>query len=206
MEQKLSEKEVVRLVAEVSKMDAERQQMLDKAQVAQILRDLDLSEDMLDEAMIRLEQSRAEEKRKKSQMQIGMIGVVLAVVSLVTIFGVNMTHNNELAAITASQTRIASQSAPTADVNVVNAGGGMIEAHVTLQNVPQGQRIPMRAKWIDPTGVVFHENSWQTKPAQGSTWDTHAKCDITGGAAKGNWLVKFFVGDREVASKPFVVN
>lgn len=205
MQDKLSEKELVRLVEVVSQLDEERKQMLDRNQLAQILRDLNMSDDLLDEAMVRLEQGKLTAQRKRKTISIAAVIAACVIAAAAALMFSTTSYNNQLAQITSSETRITSMSEANADLSAVPAGTGVI-ANVTLQNVPQGARIPLHARWIQPDGTVYHESSWQTKPADKRTWQTHAKADIRPSAPKGDWSVQFVIGDRVVATKKFVVN
>jgi hypothetical protein len=206
MQEKLSEKEVVRLVAEVSKLDEEKRQSLDRDQVAEILREMDLPEEHLDEAMVRLRESKFKEKEQRRTAGLLVAVVTVAVIGIGAIMFQNTTYNAGVANITANSAHLSAQSATAAEIADVTAGSGTTFASVTLQNVPQGMRVPMRAKWIQPDGTIYHENRWQTKPADTATWTTHAKANIGVGAPKGQWTVEFIVGDRTVTTKKFVVN
>ncbi len=206
MQDKLSEKELVRLVVEVSKLDQERQQMLDKAQVSQILQELNLSEDLLDEAMVRLDEKRVAEKKKRSVISVVAAVAVVAIIGISASLWMGANYSGQLAKVTATDTRITTEVQSSADLSVITAGNGTIFAQVTLHDVPMGTRLPMRVQWLEPNGAVYRENTWQTKPTDKETWQTHAKVDLPASAAKGDWVAKFFLGDRVVATKKFVVN
>ncbi|MBX9722786.1 MAG: hypothetical protein K2X81_15405, partial [Candidatus Obscuribacterales bacterium] len=174
--------------------------------VRQILRELNLSDDLLEEAIQKLEEGRIVAKKKQKLLStVVVVGIVLAVLGLTTFF-MTSSYTDQLAKVTGAGTRITSQVESSADLSVVSAGSGTIFARITLHDVPQGTRLPMEAKWIAPDGSVFHENKWQTKPVDRQTWETHAKCDIPTSAPKGNWLVKFSIAGRELATQKFVVN
>jgi len=202
----LSEKELIRLVEEVSKLDLERKQMLDKSQVSQILKEMDLSDDLLDEAMVRLDEKRAVEKKKRIVFSVTAAVAAVAIIALSSTLWMSSNYAGQLAKVTAADTRITTEVQSSADLSVVTAGNGTIFAQVTLHDVPLGTRLPMRVEWIDPSGTVFRENTWQTKPTDKQTWQTHAKVDLPTSVAKGDWVAKFLLGDRIVATKTFVVN
>ncbi len=206
MQDKLSEKELIRLVEEVSKLDLERKQMLDKSQVSQILKEMDLSDDLLDEAMVRLDEKRAVEKKKRIVFSVTAAVAAVAIIALSSTLWMSSNYAGQLAKVTAADTRITTEVQSSADLSVVTAGNGTIFAQVTLHDVPLGTRLPMRVEWIDPSGTVFRENTWQTKPTDKQTWQTHAKVDLPTSVAKGDWVAKFLLGDRIVATKTFVVN
>lgn len=96
MPEKLKEQEVLRIVAEVSKLDEERRQMLDKEQVRQILRELNLSDDLLDEAIQKLEEGRLVEKKKQKIFStVLVVGIAIAVIGLATLF-MTSSYNDQL--------------------------------------------------------------------------------------------------------------
>lgn len=204
-EHKIAERDMLRLVEEVSKLDSERQQMLDKSQVAKILDDLNLPSDLLNEALERLEYKKARERRQKA-FKLNSTVVAIAAVAIGIAYGyINATQVHQYDKISASDARI-TISADSAEALASVKPGGTIFVHTVLHNVPVHKQLPLHAKWFTPDGNLFHENDWQTRDTTSSTWDTHAKVVIPDGAPSGKWMVQISVAGREVISKIFNVD
>lgn len=205
MADKLDEREIVRLVAEVSKLEQEKQQLVTRDQVADILRELNLSDSLLDEAMVRLRKRDAATKKgiKMALITLAVAAVIGGGATMMYLGNQNMVK--QLAAVSADQVEIKVKSAHASPVTEIQADDENIYVSLILHDVPLNESLPLHATWQRPDGSIYHENNWHTKQTSTRTWDTHAKCEIDKNAPLGTWLVKIFLADRLVATKEFVV-
>lgn len=201
---KIAEKDMIRLVEEVSKLDAERQQLLDKTQVATILNELNLPSDLLDEALDRL----STKKERESTLKKRLITVAAIVIVIASIAGAvlmkSMNDSHALSMVTADQPVVAYESRAVDSLKTVSPGR-TIFFKVTLRNAPVGTKLPMFAKWYKPNGSIFHTNDWTTKTITTPVWDTHAKCTLPSSVEKGKWKVEISVSGNTVCGQDFIV-
>lgn len=203
-EHKIAEKDMIRLVEEVSKLDNERRAQLDKTEVAKILNELSLPSDLLDEALLRLQRQKSERRTLKlilgAAITTALLGALLAFFVLSSSNAVQQSYAN-VTATDAFFSQNAEGSVPVPEVST----GQTVYAQVTLHNVPVNSKLPMHAKWYKPDGSILKESSWSTRETTSQNWNTHAKCVIPPDAPAGKWMVEFSLGGRSVISKIFVV-
>ena len=203
-EHKIAEKDMIRLVEEVSKLDSERQQMLDKSQVSKILNELNLPSELLDEALERLDAKKAKAKTTNLAIIAGVVGLLIAGAAAFIVVTSATNTANEINSITASHAHM-TLSANSAEALATVSPGGTVFVNTTLNNVPLNKKLHLHAKWFRPDGSIFHENDWYTRETTSSTWDTHAKTVIPSDAPSGKWMVQISTGGRELISKIFEV-
>ena len=204
VEHKIAEKDMIRLVEEVSKLDDERKRQLDKAEVAKILNELSLPSELLDEALERLQRKKREQKSMYTLLGISvflaLLGAAVAFIVISSSNAVQQSYNN----VTANDAYISQNAEGASPISEV-APGQTVYAQVTLHNVPVNSKLPMHARWYKPDGSIIKENSWLTRETASSNWNTHAKCVIPSDAPVGKWMVEFSLGGRPVISKIFIV-
>ncbi|NJL78481.1 MAG: hypothetical protein HC917_05830 [Richelia sp. SM2_1_7] len=67
MEKRLTEKQVSQIVAEVERLSQQRQSEIEVEELQQILQELNLPDDLLDEAVMQVYRKQALDKQKKTQ-------------------------------------------------------------------------------------------------------------------------------------------
>jgi hypothetical protein len=221
MSKELTESEVARVVAEVTRQsqvrDLAERQVLDRAQVIQILEELKLPADLLEPAMQELErrdaetaaQARRDEALRASRRRkILLAGSVLALVLVVTLIaGVFMQRRSQaLSAVTAvAPGRITRAADDGGNLNSVRREGDEIYYRVTLERVPISENLSMKCNWIDPSGRTVKTNSWQTKSTDKSVWATSCRNLIGTAAEPGKWRVEMLLDDRLISQSEFQV-
>jgi len=221
MNDQLTESQVARVVAEVTRQaqlrDQEQRQTLEREQVVQILDELKLPVELLDPAMIELKRREAEaeldarydealaKKRRRTFLLVGSVVAVLLVVVLV-FGGMWELRRRELAAVTAIDGgRITYSGEGGEALGVVARNGGEIFYRVTLEKVPLSRSLSMKCNWIDPSGRVVKQNSWETRTTDKSVWATSCRTTLGESAAAGTWAVEMLLGDRVVSKTGFKV-
>jgi hypothetical protein len=220
MSDQLTESQVARVVAEVTRQaqlrDHEQRQTLEREQVVQILDELKLPVDLLDPAMLELKRREAEaelearydealaKKRRRTFLIVGSVVAVLLVVVL--FFGTRWElARRELAAVTAIETGRIAQSADGENLGTVTRNSGEIFYRVTLEKVPLSRSLSMKCNWIDPSGRVVKQNSWETRTTDKSVWATSCRTTLGESVATGTWTVEMLLGDRVVSKTGFKV-
>ena len=221
MNDQLTESQVARVVAEVTRQaqlrDQEQRQTLEREQVVQILDELKLPVELLDPAMIELKRREAEaeldarydealaKKRRRTFLLVGSVVAVLLVVVLV-FGGMWELRRRELAAVTAIDSgRITHSGEGGEALGVVARNGDEIFYRVTLEKVPLSRSLSMKCNWIDPSGRVVKQNSWETRTTDKSVWATSCRTTLGESVAPGAWTVEMLLGDRVVSKTEFKV-
>lgn len=205
MEKKLTRAQLEQVVAEVTRLVEVQDEELDRKQVIEILNDLNLPSELLDDAMLQLKRREEVAKVRNKQRLIGV-----AIVLLIGITGFFLVtsvshHSKELDQITAETPRITLALDSGNDLTVVKASGEEVVMRAKLRNVPMNERLSLRTDWVDPSGKVFKQNSWETKAVDKQIWETHSKCVIGDSAMKGKWSVRLYLSRRLLAERTFVV-
>jgi hypothetical protein len=130
---------------------------------------------------------------------------VVAIVLEIRLFEKSAQLTQDLLKVNVSQIQLAMGSDQAPPTDEVIPGNGATYVRISLQGVPIGERLPMRAQWIQPDGSVYHEINWHTKETLSSICQTHGRSEIDPGAPAGVWQVRLYLGDRFVGNKPFYI-
>ncbi len=221
MSDQLTESQVARVVAEVTRQsqlrEADQRQTLEREQVVQILEELKLPVDLLDPAMRELERREAEaevqarydealaRKRRRTYWLIASCSAIVLVLILIA-GGLLQRRNRELAAIVASDPgRITHVVDDGGNLGSVTRDGNEIYYRVVLERVPVSRKLSMRCNWIDPSGHIFKQNSWETRTTDKTVWPTSCRTTLGSAAQSGTWTVEMFLNDRVMSRTAFRV-
>jgi hypothetical protein len=217
----LTESQVARVVAEVSRQaqlrELDERERLDRAQVVQILEELNLPVELLDPAMRELERHEAEaaeraryeqamaERRRRRLLLVGSVLAVLLV--LILLGGLFVQRRSQaLAAVEAvGAGRITRATDDGGNLGVVSREGGEIFYRVTLGGVPLNENLSLRCNWINPEGRVVRQNSWETRTTDREVWATSCRYAVGAAAQPGVWSVEMLLGDRVLSRTDFRV-
>lgn len=221
MSNQLTESQVARVVAEVSRQaqlrELDERERLDREQVVQILEELKLPIELLDPAMRELEQREAEEEVQaryekaliaERQRRFWIIGAsVAALLVLILLIGVFVERQRRtFAGIAAVEPgRITRATDDGGNLGTVTRDGGELFYRVTLERVPNGENLSMGCNWIDPGGRVVKQNSWETRTTDMSVWATSCRYTLGAATQPGTWRVEMLLNDRVVSQTDFQV-
>jgi hypothetical protein len=221
MSNQLTESEVARVVAEVTRQaqlrNLEERQVLDREQVVQILEELRLPAELLDPAMQELERRDAEAAVQARQDEVlrasrrrkyWIIASTLAVVLIVILISVTFVHrrNEAFSAIAAVEPgRITYSSDDGGSLGTVSRDGKELYYRVTLERVPISESLSLQCNWIDPVGRIAKTSSWQTKTTDKSIWATSCRNTIGTATAAGEWRVEMLLDGRVISQTDFRV-
>jgi hypothetical protein len=204
MEERLTQEQLNQIIAEVQGLQLRQESEFDKQQIQQILQELNLSPELLDEALIQLRRRQALEVQQRRNKLIGF-GVVGAII--ITIGGVvflNQQNASLLADVSAQQDRIT--LADKADIKTVNRQSNPeVFYRVTLKDAPIGKKLSLSCNWIDPSGQVVKQNKYETREVKTAVWDTFCRYTINPAATVGNWKVEMLLDGRKISEEIFVV-
>jgi len=201
---RIDPKELQGVIAEIQKISQAREGTLTFDQAREILRELNLPDELLEEALVQVK--RQEAAKEQSRMNF----MVTAGILLVLFVGIGgniwwQQHQAEkLAQVEVQASNVALGANPDQPVTTLSRPSEVVY-QVTLKNAPIGQRLNMACDWLSPSGEVVHQNRYQTKEITKSVWKTRCKHQIDGSAPAGNWQVTMYLDSRAIARNSFVV-
>ncbi len=206
MQKRLTTKQVSQIVAEAERLSQRRQSEIEVEELQQILDELNLPEDLLDEAVMQVYRKQARDKQKKRNRLI--IGGVMAVVvsAIATTFFMQQQQQQALERINVYDSRVGFRRNDSASVEEINRQNTPeIFYNVTLQDVPIGEQVELGCNWVDPKREIAHQNTWKTKTVSKEVWNTHCRYKFKENVAAGNWIVQMTLDDEVISSNKFVV-
>jgi hypothetical protein len=207
MEKKLTEEQLQQVIAEVQELSEIRKAEISRQEVTAILQELNLPDDLLDEAIIQLQRRNILAVQQKRQKQIFiLVATILAgTIGLGLFFQQKYQHS--LSQVTAGENRITLATDDGKDITAVERQNlPKLYYRVTLQDAPINQKLTINCDWIDPNSNIVHENRYQTKNIDQQVWPTYCFYQLGSDATAGNWQVKMKLGERVLSTDNFVVN
>lgn len=221
MSNELTEMQVAQVVAEVSRQsqlrERDERERLGRAQVVEILEELNLPVELLTPAMqelerreaaaveqARYEKALAAERRRKFWL-IGSGLAALVLVILLAGFYVQRQQRRFDMVAAVEPGRITRTADDGGNLGSVTRDGSELVYRVTLERVPVAEQLPMKCNWIDPAGRVVKQNSWETRAADKSVWATSCRTTLGTAAQSGMWRVEMLLNDRVVSRTDFRV-
>ncbi|MDJ0846105.1 DUF3859 domain-containing protein [Crocosphaera sp.] len=202
---KITPDQLEKIVAEVERLSKQNEN-LERQDVEEILQTLNLSPDLLDEAITRVRRQETLNQEKKRKLRI-FLGII--VVLMITLTGTILLHRNyqqRLQNITVYQSRLTFSEDNGDNLQVINRQNNTeIVYRVTLQNAPLGEQLSLSCQWIDPQGNLSHQNVYQTRKIDKQVWTTYCRHLIGNASLSGTWTVEMFLGDRLLSQHNFQV-
>lgn len=206
MENRLTPQQLTKLVGEVERLSQRQQDELDRNQVQDILRELNLSPELLDEAMIQLQRKEALVVQQRRQRWIigGTIASLVVAIAAVTVF--MQQQNQALARVVVQQSCVGlaekSCGIPTA---LKRQSSPELFYNVTLKDAPVGKKLSLTCDWLAPGGQVVKQNRYETRQIDTPIWNTRCRHQLAPTAPTGNWQVRLSLDDRELSNNQFGV-
>lgn len=192
------------VIAEIQKISSQREGSITIDQAREILRDMNLPDELLEEAILQVKRREAQ----KSQTLVNLLVITGALVILGVGIGVPFLFRQgqkaAIAEVTSQASMLTISSKKDQAVQVVSRPNEVVY-RVTLANAPIGQKLPMSCDWFNPQGTVVHQNRYQTKEINKSLWNTQCKYQLTTSDSPGTWRVTMYVKGREVSTTTFTV-
>jgi hypothetical protein len=209
MQTRLTETQLGQVVAEISRLSQQREDEqtrgLDRTQVEEVLKELNLPVELLDEAMQQLRQREALEKQRRARRRI-VVSVVAALLILIAIIlFTDYQRSAVFDRISAEPGRITLIADDGGSLDKVTRNGNEVVYHTVLRDVPAKENLSLECKWLDPTGRVFHENKYETRLTDKSVWPTSCRCQLGSAAPPGTWRVEMSLHGRVISAATFQV-
>jgi hypothetical protein len=221
MSNQLTESQVARVVAEVSRQaqlrELNERELLDRAQVVQILEELSLPVELLDPAMRELERMEAEaathalaEQARAAQRRrrLWFIGSgVAALLVLVLVVGLFVERRRRAFAVIAAVEpgRVTRASDDGGNLGTVKRDGSELYYRVMLERVPINENLSLQCNWINPDGRIVRQNSWETRTTDKAVWATSCRHNLGAVAQPGAWSVEMLLDGRVLSRTNFRV-
>ncbi|MDX2244759.1 MAG: DUF3859 domain-containing protein [Leptolyngbyaceae cyanobacterium bins.302] len=204
MNDRLSHAQLQKLVAEVERLQNRQQDELEPEQVREILQELNLSPELLPDAMIQLQRREALEVQQRRRRWIW--GGAIAATLLLVGGGLFLIPQQQQALdrVTVQSDQITLQQDASRPVTTVSRPSELLY-QVTLDQAPFGKTLNLRCDWLNPNGVVVQQNQYETKPITTSVWQTRCRHQLDATAPTGTWTVQLFQGDRRLSEQTFEV-
>lgn len=206
MTDRITSEQLEKIIAEVDQISRQREEELNRQQVEDILQQLNLSPDLLDDAMIQIQRREALAKQQRRNRWIGIAIAILIIGSLATTWIVVQNRQHNLAQIVAYQSRLTLSQDNGGNLTLIERQQSPeIYYRVTLQDVPIGKKLSLKCNWMDPSGKIAHENSYQTRTIDKRNWNTHCRYQFGTASVPGTWKVQMILGDKILSSNDFTV-
>ncbi len=221
MSKELTETQVARVVAEVSRQsqlrERDERERLGRAQVVEILEELNLPVELLDPAMLELERREAEaveqaryekalaSQRRRKFLLVGSGLAALVLVMLLVGFYVQRRGQRFDAVAAVDAGRITRATDDGGNLGSVARDGSELVYRVTLERVPVAEKLSMKCNWVDPAGRTIKQNSWETRATDKSVWATSCRTTLGTAAQPGAWRVEMLLDDRVMSRTDFRV-
>ena len=205
---RLPEDDLPDVVEEAAHLADERGRTLGRAQVAEVLAEVDLPADLVDEAHDRVLAKRAEARdRKRKRVLLGtLLTGTLAFGLAVAVWSSGRAAT--MANITAQSGQL-SLGAPAEGGRATSAFRAVdrpdVFYTVTLTNAPTGQTLDVRCDYRDPSGSVARQITYTTKTIKTPVWETHGHYVLPAAAPAGAWSVEMTVENNALRREQFHV-
>lgn len=206
METRLTQTQLAQVIAEIAQLSQQREAELAPEQVREILRELNLPDELLEDALVQLRRREALEKQQQRGRWIAIATAVAAIAIVST--GVWFRHNQDqqIAQVVAGQDRIAqSETGGDSLTQVSRQTVPRVYYRVTLKDAPIDRQLSLQCDWIDPSGQTVHQSRYQTRTIDTPIWDTYCFHDLSASAPSGNWEVRMSLEGRGLSTQPFAV-
>jgi hypothetical protein len=206
MEQRLTDAQLEKVVAEVQRLSERKQAELAPEEVREILRELNLPPEFLEEARVQLDRREALAIQQKRDRWIisGFVGLIFF--SVIGFVVITQNQQQMTARVMAQRDRVTLAQDNGGNLSTIRRqNSGEIFYRITLSDAPVGQRLSLSCNWIDPSGEIVHQNRYQTKEITTPIWNTFCRHQLGSEMPVGTWKVEAFLGDRRLSDATFEV-
>jgi hypothetical protein len=194
--ERLTQKQLSQVVAEVARLERQRQDELEPEQVREILKELSLPPELLEEAIAQLQQNHlAVQQRRKRWQGIGIaVGCGLTIAALLFLIS-----PKPVAPLVATQDRLTLAQDDGSNLSTIDRQSNPeVVYRVRISNAPVGDRLSLSCSWIVPGGEVVHQNRYQTQTVTTPVWNTVCRYPINSADPPGKWRVQMEQDGRVV--------
>jgi hypothetical protein len=199
--------EIARIVAEVDRLSEQQRLELSSEEVKQILVDLNLSADLLDQALIQLQRrdallQRRQQRRRRFWQQVTGLVVVAAISGALVSYHI-IDQQATLSRVRAQSSRITSEPDTGAIKVASRQFAKELVFRVTLAEAPVGRRVPLTCDWLAPTGEIVKQNRYETRVVTTPIWPSYCRLQLNSSLPPGSWRVRMRQGERLISEQRF---
>jgi len=206
METRLTQTQLAQVIAEIDKLSQQRELELAPDRVREILRELNLPDELLEDAIAQMRRREALEKqqRRNRWIAIATTAAVISAIGIGTLFAQN--QQQQTARVVADEDRIALSKTGGEGLTQVNRQiNPRIYYQVRLKNAPIDRQLSLQCDWTNPSGQIVHQSKYKTRTIDRSVWNTNCFYDLGSAAPPGNWEVRMSLDGRAIGTEPFTV-
>jgi len=206
MQTRLTQAQLAQVIAEIDKLSQQRELELTPEQVREILRELNLPDELLEDAIAQMHRREAleQQQRRNRWIAIASTAVVISAIAIGILFGQNRQQQN--AQVVATEDRISLSQKGGDSLTQVNGQINLrIYYQVTLKNAPIGHQLSLQCDWTNPSGQIVHQSKYTTRTIDTAIWNTYCFYDLGSASPAGNWEVRMSLDGRTIGTEPFVV-
>lgn len=203
---RLTETQLAQAIAEIEKLSQRRESELTPEQVREILQELNLPDELLEDAIAQLQRRKVLEQRQRRNrwIAIATTAVIIAAIALGVLFWQNWQQ--QIAQVVAGQDRIALSKTSGDNLSQVSRQTNpRVYYQVTLKNAPIDRQLSLQCDWIDPRGQTVHQGRYQTRKIATPIWNTYCFYNLDSASPQGNWEVRMSLDGRILSTQPFTV-
>lgn len=206
MEPRLTQTQLAQVIVEIEQLSQRRELELAPQQVREILQELNLPNELLEDALVQLRRREVLEQRQRRNRWIAIATIAVAITVIGTGILFRQNRQQQTAQVVAGQDRIAlSETSGDSLTQVSRQIDPRVYYQVMLKNAPIDRQLSLQCDWIDPSGQIVHQGRYQTRTIDTQTWDTYCFYDLGSAAAPGNWEVQMSLDGRVLSTQPFTV-
>lgn len=205
MDKRLTQEQLAQVIAEVDRLSRRREAEVDRAEVQQILQELNLSPELLDDALVQVERQEAlaVQQQRRKQMLVGAIAFLVVAIAGTVIFLNNRQQTFTQISAYSSAINLEDSSANLKAID--RQTNPKVYYRVTLNNAPIGEKLSLTCDWIDPENQVAHQSRYQTRSIDRSTWSTYCFYQFNSASKAGSWQVQMSLEGRPLSKTFFTV-
>ncbi|WP_448598305.1 DUF3859 domain-containing protein [Thermoleptolyngbya sp.] len=203
MSDRLTDEQVSKIIAEATRLSQRNELEVD--QVKEVLTSLNLSPELVDEAMVQIKrrEALAVQQRRARSLAFG-----IAAVAVVAIAGLGFNrwqYQRQVERVGVVQAQIIPATGSATLPQVDRQTSPELYYQVTLSNAPVNRKLSLSCAWKTPSGEIIHENRYQTRRINTATWNTRCRNPLGPASPTGTWTVEMFLGARPISRTTFQV-
>ena len=194
------------IISEIERLSLSKESEVNRQQLMEIITELNLPIELLDEAIL------AVENKKKTAKKRNKLILISSVTTIFVFFGIyysvmsRQKYQQTLAKMMAIDSRITLEEDNKKNLEIINREDSpRLHFRVTFKDTPVGQPLSLSCDWINPEGEIIHQNRYQTRPVEKEIWHTRCRYRIGNSSIPGTWQVQMFSGDRLLREQTFQV-
>ncbi|PSB20188.1 DUF3859 domain-containing protein [Phormidesmis priestleyi ULC007] len=204
MDTRITQTQLAQVVAEVGQSKQRDKEL--SLQVKQVLQELNLPDDLLDDALVQLTRRKALARQQKRIWLIGSAIATTLIGATAAAMIFHQQYQQEIARIAVTQNRVTlTKNSQTNIGEIDRQKNSQVFYQVTLKDVPLGDRLGLTCDWINPTGQVVQQSNYQTQPIEKSSWTTNCFYRLDRRSAVGVWQVQMSLEGRFLSRQTVVV-